>query len=106
MEPVQMSDLYDTDIVAWSEQQAALLRRLAEGERVKSNQIDWPNIAEEIEDVGISEVNAALSQIDNILRHRLYLLGWPDHPSIRRWPTHPLSAACPWTLDELLGEAT
>ena len=44
-----MGNLYDTDIVAWSEQQAALLRsgRLSE--------IDVLNIAEEIEDVGKSE---------------------------------------------------
>jgi hypothetical protein len=29
-----MSDLYDTDVVAWSERQADLLRRMAGGERV------------------------------------------------------------------------
>jgi hypothetical protein len=79
-----MSDLYDTDVVAWSEQQADLLRRLAHGQRINATP-DWNNIAEEIEDVGISEINAALSQIDNILRHRIYLLGWPDAPSVRKW---------------------
>jgi hypothetical protein len=45
-----MSDLYEADIVAWSENQAALLRRLATGERV-NNQIDWVNVVEEIESV-------------------------------------------------------
>ena len=79
-----MSDLYDTDVVTWSEQQADLLRRLAHGQRINATP-DWINIAEEIEDVGISEINAALSQIDNILRHRIYLLGWPDAPSVRKW---------------------
>ena len=34
-----MSDLYEADILLWSEQQAALLRRLAAGERV-NEQID------------------------------------------------------------------
>ncbi len=29
-----MTDTYETDIVVWSEEQAALLRRLAAGERV------------------------------------------------------------------------
>jgi hypothetical protein len=29
-----MSGLYDTDILAWSERQGALLRRIAGGERV------------------------------------------------------------------------
>jgi hypothetical protein len=37
--------LYDTDIVLWSEQQAAALRRRA------ANEIDWDNVAEEIADV-------------------------------------------------------
>ena len=46
-----MSDLYDTDAVTWAEQQAALLRRIAAGERV-NDQVDWENVVEEIEDVG------------------------------------------------------
>ena len=39
-----MSD-YDTDVAAWAEQQADALRRRA------ANEIDWDNVAEEIEDV-------------------------------------------------------
>jgi len=42
---------HDTDILTWSERQAALLRRLATGERV-NNQVDWEHVAEEIESVG------------------------------------------------------
>jgi Domain of unknown function DUF29 len=80
-----MSDLYDTDIVTWSERQAELLRRRAAGELVNEAEIDWPNVAEEIESVGNEQVNAALSQIDNIIRHRLYLLGWPADPAVRKW---------------------
>jgi hypothetical protein len=76
-----MSDLYDADILAWSTQQADALRRRA------SNELDWPNIAEEIEAVGRSETNATLSQLENILRHRLYLLGWPESRSVRKWQT-------------------
>jgi hypothetical protein len=45
------SDLYGDDIHLWSERQGALLRRLAAGEAV-SDQIDWPHIVEEIEDLG------------------------------------------------------
>lgn len=70
---------YDTDVVAWSERQANALRRRA------ANEIDWDNVAEEIQDVGRSEINATLSQIDKILRHRLYLIGWPDDLSARQW---------------------
>jgi Domain of unknown function DUF29 len=50
-----MSDLCDADILAWSERQGALLRRIAAGDRVNDADLDWPNIAEEIEDVGRSE---------------------------------------------------
>ncbi len=51
-----MSD-YDADVLQWSEHQAALLRRAAAGERV--NDLDWPNIIEEIESVGRSETRPA-----------------------------------------------
>ena len=44
-----MSDLYDTDIALWSEQQARLLRRHAAGKPVNNDDLDWQNIAEEIE---------------------------------------------------------
>ena len=36
---------YDTDILIWSERQAALLRRVAAGERV-NDQVDWENVIE------------------------------------------------------------
>ena len=49
---------YDADIVVWSEQQAALLRRRAAGEIVNETEMDWSNIAEEIEAVGRSELHA------------------------------------------------
>ena len=42
------SDLYEADILEWSEQQSRLLRRLAAGERV-NDQVDWGNVVEEIE---------------------------------------------------------
>jgi hypothetical protein len=45
-------DLYHRDVLAWSEHQADLLRRVGRGERV--NDIDWDLVAEEIEDVGLS----------------------------------------------------
>jgi len=37
-----MIDLYDEDILTWSEQQAELLRRRS------ANALDWDNLAEEI----------------------------------------------------------
>jgi hypothetical protein len=57
VQPVTMpDDLYDRDILTWSEHQSFLLRRVARGERV--NVVDWPHLVEQIEDVGISQLNA------------------------------------------------
>ena len=69
-------DLYDRDVLAWSEHQATLLRRVARGERV--NDIDWTHVVEEIEDVGLSELNAVRSYLRQILAHLLKLHGGPD----------------------------
>jgi Domain of unknown function DUF29 len=48
---------HDTDILLWSEHQAALLRRLAAGERV-NDQIDWANVIDEVESVGSEQLDA------------------------------------------------
>lgn len=80
-----MSD-YDTDILLWSEQQAALLRRLAAGERVNDAALDWANIAEEIEDVGSNRLHAVESLLSQAMRHILKAEAWPlsrDAPSWR-----------------------
>lgn len=76
-------DLYDRDVLAWSEHQATLLRCVARGERV--NDIDWTHVAEEIEDVGISELNAVHSYLRQILVHLLKLHGWPTLAACRHW---------------------
>ena len=71
-----MSD-YDTDILEWSERQAALLRRRAAGELVNDAELDWPNIAEEIEDVGSNRLHAVESLLIQALRHMLKAEAWP-----------------------------
>jgi len=51
----QMPDsLYEQDMLAWTEQQADMLRRFVAGERV-NEAIDRPNVIEEIEASGRSE---------------------------------------------------
>ncbi|MGH7152631.1 MAG: DUF29 domain-containing protein [Acetobacteraceae bacterium] len=83
-----MSDLYDRDILEWSERQAALLRRVAEGERLHqrgSNEIDWLHIAEEIEDVGNEQRNTVESLLVNIMRHRLQIMAWPEASAVPHW---------------------
>jgi hypothetical protein len=68
MIPRMPDDLYDRDALAWSEHQADLLRRLARGERV--NDVDWAHVVEEIEDVGLAELHAVESCLDQMLVHR------------------------------------
>jgi Domain of unknown function DUF29 len=67
-----MSDLYDTDILLWSEQQAGLLRRLAAGEHINDS-ADWQNIAEEIEALGKSQARELASRIATVLEHLIKL---------------------------------
>ena len=76
-------DLYDRDILTWSRNQADLLRRLARGERV--NGVDWEHVVEEIEDVGLSELNAVRSYLRQMLVHLLKVQGWPDHSATDHW---------------------
>jgi Domain of unknown function DUF29 len=76
---------YDTDILLWSERQADLLRRHAAGERIKDNWIDWPNIAEEIVDVGRSELRAVASHLVQALLHDLKAEAWPLSREVPHW---------------------
>ena len=141
-----MGDLYDTDVLAWSEQQAALLRQLAES-RPSNEALDWANIIEEIESVGSSQVSRVKSLLIQALLHDLKSAAWPQAPYAEHWqaearlfrgqaqedftasmrqkidvarlyalalrglpkridgqPPLPVPAACPVTLDELLGD--
>jgi len=65
-------DTYDKDIVLWSEHQATLLRRVAAGERL-NDQVDWENVAEEIESLGRSERTSLASHVRNVLEHLIKL---------------------------------
>ena len=60
-------------------------RRLARGARV--HDVDWAHLVEEIEDAGLSELNAVRSHLELLLLHLLKLRLWPDDPSVRHWRT-------------------
>jgi uncharacterized protein DUF29 len=79
-----MSDLYDSDIVIWSERQAALLRRVAAGEPVNEAP-DWPNIIEEIESVGSEQRHAVESLLLRALIHMLKAEAWPLSRDVPHW---------------------
>jgi Domain of unknown function DUF29 len=79
-----MSDLYDTDILLWSEHQRDLLKRLAAGEAV--NEVpDWPNIIEEIESVGSEQLHAVVSLLRQALIHMLKAEAWPLSREVPHW---------------------
>ncbi|MEJ0015306.1 MAG: DUF29 domain-containing protein [Acetobacteraceae bacterium] len=80
-----MSDLYEDDILLWSERQGALLRRRAVGELVNDRELDWPNIAQEIESVGREQLHAVESFLVQALAHRLKAAAWPSSHEVPGW---------------------
>ena len=74
-----MSDLYGDDILLWSKQQAELLRRMAAGERV-DDQVDWPNVIEEIEILARSDRREIHHRLAVICIH---LLKWTYQRGLR-----------------------
>jgi hypothetical protein len=69
-----MDNLYDTDTIAWAEQQVALLRN------GRFSEIDVLNIIEEIEDVAKRERRELSSRLSVLIAH---LLKWQVQPGLR-----------------------
>ncbi len=76
---------YDTDIAVWSEHQAALLRRRAAGELVNESDLDWSNIAEEIESLGRSDRRELRNRVATILLHLIKLEASPATEPRASW---------------------
>jgi len=76
--------LYEHDALAWADRQADLLRRLAAGERV-NDAVDWPNVIEELQDVGLSELRSCQSLLLQAMTHLLKLHAWPGSRSAAHW---------------------
>src|SRR5437016_1113648 len=71
-----LKTLYDEDFVAWTKQQADALRATARGrtdQLIDWENIDWENLAEEIEDLGRSLRHELRSQIRRIVLHLVKL---------------------------------
>lgn len=71
MSTLYMNTLYDDDVIAWAEQQVALLRA------GRWSELDVDNIIEEIEDVGRSEKRELQSRVVVLISH---LLKWQYQP--------------------------
>jgi hypothetical protein len=63
--------LYDTDPAAWADQQADALRRRA------ASEVDWDNVAEEIEHLSRSDRREIRSRLEVICTHLLKLAHQP-----------------------------
>ncbi len=79
-----MGELYDTDVLEWSEQQVRLLRQHAAG-KPGNEAPDWANIIEEIESVGRSQVTAVRSLLVQALIHDLKCEAWPLTTYVPHW---------------------
>src|SRR5690348_5925363 len=77
-------DLYERDILAWSQEQAALVRALAAGAQ-PNQRPDYDNIAEEIEAVGKSELNSVRSHLVQALVHILKIKALPGSINVEKW---------------------
>lgn len=78
-----MGELYRTDLVLWSAQQAAALRAAA---REGSNAtVDWENVAEEIESLGASERRTLASHIRIVIEHLMKLDASPAPQPRNGW---------------------
>ncbi|HTT78719.1 MAG TPA: DUF29 domain-containing protein [Stellaceae bacterium] len=78
-----LKTLYRSDFALWSTEQAAALRAAARDGA--NHQLDWENLAEEIESLGISQRSALKSQIGRIIEHLLKLENSPAANPRRGW---------------------
>jgi Domain of unknown function DUF29 len=79
-----MSAVYDEDFILWTKRQATLLRRRAAGELINDGELDWLNLAEEIEAVGGNTRRELRHRLAGLLQH---LLKWRYQPELhsRSW---------------------
>ena len=75
-----MNTSYESDVVAWAKEQAALIRT------GQFDQLDLTHIAEEIEDVGKREQRELASRVAVLLAH------------ILKWKFQPQKRSISWTL--------
>ncbi len=75
-----MSTLYEEDLAAWAQAQAKALREAARARWNLPAEIDWENVAEEIEALARSERRELRSRLFRLLTH---LLKWRHQPGKR-----------------------
>jgi len=81
---VTARSLYGEDFYRWSKEQASALRRLG-GRPDLANDLDWENLAEEIEYLGSERLHAVEGHLVQILAHLLKALALPASQSMDHW---------------------
>ncbi|WP_188051822.1 DUF29 domain-containing protein [Azospirillum sp. Sh1] len=74
---------YDTDFLAWTEEQARLLREAAGGK--VSSSLDFANLAEEVESIGRRDVRDAKQHLRQVIAGLLRYQYIPDADSDREF---------------------
>jgi hypothetical protein len=77
------TNLYETDFVAWTQEQAAELRRLRDA-RINTR-LDLDLLAEEVEDLGSELRFAVRSHVARIIEHLLKIAYSPAHEPRHGW---------------------
>jgi hypothetical protein len=74
-----MTDGYETDFHRWAETQAGLLRTRS------ANELDWDNLAEEIESLGRNDQRDLRNRIQTVLEHLIRLQASPASTPRHGW---------------------
>ena len=105
---LQAASRYDRDFVSWTREQARLLRRAAA--RRSMNDLDFENLAEEIESLGKRDRRALASNVARIIEHLLKLqharaeaprAGWETSVDVHRSKARKILADSPGLKSEL-----
>jgi hypothetical protein len=94
-----LASLYERDYYGWIQRN---VRAIREG---RVHEVDWANVAEELEDMGKSERRALRSQLARLMSH---LLKWSYQPERRRISEHSWRATIEHarqSVSELLSES-
>ena len=77
--------LYEEDIYAWSQHQAAVLRRMAANPAALPNDLDLEHVAEEIEEVGNEQRFGVERNLIQAFIHLIKLATLPEDQAARHW---------------------
>ncbi|MBK1663418.1 hypothetical protein CKO38_01640 [Rhodospirillum rubrum] len=82
---------YEADLFVWCQQQADGLRALSRSRRDLPDDLDLEHIAEEIEDMGRSELREATSLVRQICVRVIMAMSAPEAPDRARWRSEVVS---------------